>query len=283
SSPPPPGPAFPGPAPSATLPTRRLGCRRDVGNGGRQGLRDRRLLGRRLAGLERGQELEHPRPALGCVVQAHVELGDPPEPDAPAQLVPDEGHRALERLQRLVTLLRLADDADPDARGRQVWRRLHVGDGHEADARVLDVAREDLADLLAQQLVDAVGSLGHRVWACPRWARGRCQATADRETVWVVKHSRTSPSTMSEVSARLMPHSKPVWTSRTSSLNRRRESIRSVAMTLPPRQMRMLPLRTIRPSVTYEPAMTLRPTLMILRTSARPSTTSTCSGSSMPD
>jgi hypothetical protein len=34
---------------------------------------------------------------------------------------------------------------------------------------------------------------------------------------------------MSLVSTRLMPHSKPVWTSRTSSLKRRRDSIRSVA------------------------------------------------------
>jgi hypothetical protein len=83
---------------------------------------------------------------------------------------------------------------------------------------------------------------------------------------------------MSVVSARPMPHSKPVWTSRTSSLNRRSESIRSVTMTLPPRHRRAPLLRTMRPSVTYEPAMTDRPTLMSLRTSARPSTTSTTSG-----
>jgi len=53
-------------------------------------------------------------------------------------------------------------------------------------------------------------------------------------------------------------------------------------MTLPDRQMRAPP-RTIRPSVTYEPAIcVLLPTRMTWRTSARPSMTSTISGSSRP-
>ena len=52
--------------------------------------------------------------------------------------------------------------------------------------------------------------------------------------------------------------------------------------TLPPRQIRAL-ARTMRPSVTYDPAITvLLPTRMTWRTSARPSTTSTTSGSSKP-
>jgi hypothetical protein len=50
--------------------------------------------------------------------------------------------------------------------------------------------------------------------------------------------------------------------------NRRSDSIRSVAMTLPPRQTRALP-RTIRPSVTKAPAMTVfLPTRKTWRTSA---------------
>jgi hypothetical protein len=53
-------------------------------------------------------------------------------------------------------------------------------------------------------------------------------------------------------------------------------------MTLPLRQTRA-PERRIRPSVTNAPAMTvLLPTRKIWRTSARPSTTSTISGSSSP-
>ncbi len=80
-----------------------------------------------------------------------------------------------------------------------------------------------------------------------------------------------------------MPHSRFWATSRTSSRKRRSESILSVAMSLPPRYTRAPPARTMRPSVTKQPAMTvLLPTLKIWRTSARPSTTSTISGSSMP-
>ena len=69
------------------------------------------------------------------------------------------GIARCERPQRLVALGGLADDAHPDARGAEVRRRVDVGDRHEPDPRVLDVAGEDLADLLAQELVDAVGSL----------------------------------------------------------------------------------------------------------------------------
>ena len=54
-------------------------------------------------------------------------------------------------------------------------------------------------------------------------------------------------------------------------------------MTLELRQTRALPPRTMRPSVTNDPAMTVfLPTRMTWRTSARPSTTSTISGSSRP-
>ena len=36
----------------------------------------------------------------------------------------------------------------------QVGRDLDLGDGHEPDARIRDLAADDAADLLAQQLID---------------------------------------------------------------------------------------------------------------------------------
>jgi hypothetical protein len=44
----------------------------------------------------------------------------------------------------------------------EIRARLDFRDGHEADARVGQLAFEGLADLLAEKLVDAIGSLAHR-------------------------------------------------------------------------------------------------------------------------
>ena len=80
-----------------------------------------------------------------------------------AELVAHEGHRPLQRLQRRARARPSADDVTQTV----AWRRSGVVStsviGHEADARVLDVAREDGADLLAQEMVDAVGALAHGV------------------------------------------------------------------------------------------------------------------------
>ena len=69
----------------------------------------------------------------------------------------------------------------------------------------------------------------------PSDGRPEDQADAARDTVCWVKHSMMSPSARSWKPARPMPHSKPVATSRTSSRKRRSDSMRSVAMSLPPR------------------------------------------------
>ena len=114
------------------------------------------------AGLELGEQLEHAGAALDRVVAAQLELRDAPQPDPRAELVAHERHRVLERLHRLLALRRLPDDADPDARDAEVRRGLHVGDRHEPDPRVLDVLGQDRADLLAQQLIDPIGSRSHR-------------------------------------------------------------------------------------------------------------------------
>ena len=67
---------------------------------------------------------------------------------------------------------------------------LDACDGHEPDARILDLAADDAADLLAQELIDAQGALGHR-------GTPGAQALGARETVCCVKHSTMSPSSSS--------------------------------------------------------------------------------------
>ena len=127
----------------------------------RQRFGDRGVRIRHAPGLELGQQLEDPRTALGRVVQVDVQVRDAPDPEPPAQLVADERHRVAQRRDRRVALGRLADDADPDLGVAQVLRGLDDGDRGEADPRIRDLPRQDRADLLPQQFVDALCSLAH--------------------------------------------------------------------------------------------------------------------------
>jgi hypothetical protein len=137
-----------------------VGQARDRRRKGLAGGRRRRLVGPRLELVE---ELQDAGAALGRRVEPDVEVGDPAEPHATAELVADERHRPAERGERRGALLGLADDAHPDAGVREVRRGLDVGDRHEPYPGVGDLAGEDRADLLAEQLVDALGALAHRV------------------------------------------------------------------------------------------------------------------------
>ena len=117
-------------------------------------------VGRR-ARLDLGQELEDPGAALGGVVEMDVQIRDPLDPQALAELVPDERHGVAERLDRGVAFGRLADDAHPDLGVAQVLGRLDIRDRDEPDPRIRHVPRDDRADLLPEQLVDVVsGSAG---------------------------------------------------------------------------------------------------------------------------
>ena len=148
-------------------------------------------------------------PALHRVVEPDVELGDAPDPQPPAELVADEPHRVLERAERLLPVGPAADHAHPDLRVAEVRRRLDVGDRHEPDPRVGDLLREERADLLAQELVDAIGSLASsssgtlRRRHAPLGGRAHAAARpggpqpATRLRVCVVKHSMMSPSARS--------------------------------------------------------------------------------------
>ena len=83
--------------------------------------------------------------------------------------------------------------------GRLRLRRipeLHVAldDSAERGTRVLHLARDDPADLLLEQLVDASLALGHGAPFALRTCGRGDQALAARDTVCWVKHSMTSPS-----------------------------------------------------------------------------------------
>ena len=118
-------------------------------------------VARGLAGLEVVEQLEDPRAALDRIVEADRELRDPAQAQSPPELRPHERHRALQALDGGLAGLRLTDDAHPDLGMPEVRAGLDVGDRHEAHGGIGDLTRDEVADLLLEQLVDAVGALGH--------------------------------------------------------------------------------------------------------------------------
>ena len=117
---------------------------------------------RDLPGIDLGEELEDARTALSGLVEVDMEVGDALDPQALAELVPDERHGVAERGYGRIAFGRLADDADPDLGVPQVRRRLDLGDRDEPDPRIRHIPRDDRADLLPQELVDPFCSLAHR-------------------------------------------------------------------------------------------------------------------------
>jgi hypothetical protein len=155
---------------------------RQAGDGRRQRLGDGDIGVRDRARFEFGQHLEDARAALGGVVEVDVEVRDAPDAQPRTQLVTDERHRVSKGLQRGVALGRLADDADPDLGVPQVVGRLDARDRREPDPRIRDLATDDRADLLAEEFVDAFGSLAHvsTTNELPRRPRGRpCEGATE--------------------------------------------------------------------------------------------------------
>jgi hypothetical protein len=112
--------------------------------------------------LELREELQDPRAALCRLIGMDVERRDALQSEAPPELVLYEARRSSEGGKRRAPLGIGPDDADPYLGVAEVRCRLDVGDRREPDPRVGDVAGEDRADLLAQQLIDAVHPLAHR-------------------------------------------------------------------------------------------------------------------------
>src|SRR6188768_2943829 len=106
---------------------------------------DPRLVGDRLIELE-GQ-LRH---------ATHVQpLG---------QRTPDERHRALERPRRLLPFGRITEHRVVNPRLRQIIGDAHSREREKPDARVANLAPEDVADFLANLLSETTGPRHLDVW-----------------------------------------------------------------------------------------------------------------------
>ena len=138
----------------------RVAVTSDTHTGSRQRFALRQLVGR-AAGLQLAQQLHDAAAALDRIIEPDAELGDAPEAKPAAELMTDERHRPFKRSDRREAVLVRPDHADPDASMAKVRRRFDVGDRGEPDARVGDFSRQERRDLLPQQLVDSLGSLGH--------------------------------------------------------------------------------------------------------------------------
>src|ERR671935_207068 len=79
--------------------------------------------------------------------------------EARTQFAPDEPFGVLETVDGGLPAIGLAQDTDLDGGIAQIRTQLHLGDACHADARVLQVADDDLADLLAQLCGDAFDSV----------------------------------------------------------------------------------------------------------------------------
>ncbi len=152
----------------------------------RLGHRSRIRFVARLEFLEDGQ---HARALLRGLIEPQVELRDAADAKL-AEAMPNEWHRPPKGPDGRLALVRGPDDRDPDRAVSQVGGDFDARDGHETDARILDLTGDDAADLLAEQLVDALRSLGHG-------GTPNAQALWARETVCCVKHSTMSPSSSS--------------------------------------------------------------------------------------
>src|SRR5438270_10786859 len=101
--------------------------------------------------LDLAQELADPDAVGHALVQLKMQVRREPEVrETRAQLAPDKSFCVLEASNRRLAGFGVSDDADLDAGVPQVGGELDLGDGGHPDARILEVADHDLADLLAQ-------------------------------------------------------------------------------------------------------------------------------------
>jgi hypothetical protein len=88
-------------------------------------------------------------------IHTEVQGGHGPEVEHVHQLRPDVSGRASQALQGGALMVRLSVDADEYPGVVQIGVSIHVRDGDHADAGILQLALQDLADLGAQQTVNA--------------------------------------------------------------------------------------------------------------------------------
>ena len=163
-----------------------------------------------------------------------------------ADLAAQEGHRPLEGAAAVRAGLVVAERRVEDARLLKIGRHLHARDGHEPDARIVHLARQEQRELGANLVGDAVGtgSLGHARGASVQEVQGQDSKVTVRPgserilnllrelrgyavtaTRSIENTSMTSPTLRSLNLSKPMPHSNPAFTSLASSLNRRSDPI----------------------------------------------------------
>src|SRR5712691_6151302 len=115
-----------------------------------------------LVGVQIPQDLFDSVLALDRLVEPELELRDAAQPQAPADLTPQEGRGAIEGPRRLLARFLIAERRVVDARELQVGRDSHAGERDEANTGIVDrAAAEQLAQLVADLFTDAVGTVVH--------------------------------------------------------------------------------------------------------------------------
>src|SRR5687767_10568776 len=119
----------------------------------------------------------------------------------------------------------------------KIGRNVDPGDGDHADARVAQLARHELRELTLDQVAEFLRA------TLPLLHSVRATSTTSNTSNW-------SFSLISEKFLSDMPHSKPAFTSLTSSLKRLSESMSPVWTTTLSRSTRTWALRFTTPSST---------------------------------
>lgn len=89
----------------------------------------------------------------GAVV-AEVQLRNLTHPQPGLEMKTDESRGGAERVEGLPALVVAAEDADIDTGGPEVRRDVHVDNAHESNPRILDLAPDDIGELLLEKLTD---------------------------------------------------------------------------------------------------------------------------------
>src|SRR5262249_53962621 len=113
-----------------------------------------------FSGLPLGFELEQNalEPILGfhAFVEVKLQFGDAPESNPAPDLSAEKRGRATERALGLLARPLVAHERVVHARQLKVWRHLDARERDKPDARIVDVAQQELAELLANLFSDAI-------------------------------------------------------------------------------------------------------------------------------
>src|SRR5215472_6511521 len=114
------------------------------------------IVGSGAAGAQVLEQLFDPILTGDRFVVDEFELGHAPQPQPRSDLPPQERNRAMQRAVRLAPRALVAERREEHAGVLEIGRDLHPGDRHEADPRIVHLAREQLAELSPDLIGDAI-------------------------------------------------------------------------------------------------------------------------------